>query len=107
MIFFISFKLAVHAECQLTTATRWLMTAGVKAPADCKSHLRVIRLSGVLEISPKWSVAVQPAICSREDSQNKTIDVVGSNGVDTNRNMYLLILSMCQVMRIECGNGGN
>ena len=56
------------------------------------------------------SVAVQPAICSREDSQNetkRTIDVVGSNGVDTNRNMNLLILSMCQVMRIECGNGGN
>ena len=37
----------------------------------------------------------------------RTIDVVGSNGVDTNRNMYLLILSMCQVMRIACGNGGN
>ena len=28
--------------------------------------------------------------------------VVGSNGVDTNRNMYLVILSMSE-MRITCG----
>ena len=83
------------------------MTAGVKAPADCESHRESPDFRLYLRFHQNRSVAVQPAICSREDSQKRTIDVVGSNGVDTNRNMYLLILSMCQVMRIECGNGGN